>query len=108
MSDERSLHRNAQMANAEQGAMLKSRSNATFTEVRQITAPEIKPEYMTRKQAAAMLSCSDQTISKMHKAGRLPFYYLGRHAVRIKADDVNAMLSPRPHAKAACSVRRVQ
>jgi excisionase family DNA binding protein len=53
----------------------------------------VKPLYMTRKQAAATLSCSDQTISKLHKAGRLPFYYLGRNAVRIRFDDLEAMLS---------------
>lgn len=52
-----------------------------------------KPAYVTRRHAAAILSCSDQTISKLHKEGRLPFYYLGRHAVRIRLADVEVMLS---------------
>jgi len=57
-----------------------------------VHSPCVEQRYMTRKQAAAMLSCSDQTISKLHKAGRLPFYYLGRHAVRIRIEDLEAML----------------
>lgn len=51
-----------------------------------------KPLYVTRKEAAAMLSCSDQTISKLNKSGKLPFYYLGRYAVRIRISDLEAML----------------
>ncbi len=58
--------------------------------------PGVKPLFVTRRQAAAMFSCSDQTISKMHKSGRLPFYYLGRHAVRIRLADLEAMLSNPP------------
>jgi len=53
----------------------------------------VRPAYVTRQHAAAMLSCSDQTISRLHKEGRLPFYYLGRHAVRIRLADVEVMLS---------------
>lgn len=67
-----------------------------------------KPMYVTRKHAAAMLSCSDQTISKMHKLGRLQFYYLSRHAVRIKVDDINAVLCARPTAIQANAEWRTQ
>jgi excisionase family DNA binding protein len=59
---------------------------------RSLKTSTVKPIYFTRRQAALMLSCSDQTISKMHKEGRLPFYYLGRHAVRIRLEDLEAML----------------
>jgi len=54
------------------------------------------PEYITRKQAAALLSCNDQTISKWIRDGHLPAYRLGpslRHAsVRIKRRDVLALM----------------
>jgi excisionase family DNA binding protein len=50
-----------------------------------------RPQYVTRKHAAALLECSDQLISKLIKTGRLPAYYLGR-AVRIKLADLEAML----------------
>ena len=53
----------------------------------------VKPLWVTRKQAAAMLSCSDQTVSKLHKAGLLPFFYLGRHAVRIRLADLEAVMT---------------
>jgi excisionase family DNA binding protein len=47
--------------------------------------------YVSRKQAATILSCSDQTVSKLIKSGQLPAYHLGR-AVRIKLSDLNAAL----------------
>jgi len=46
-----------------------------------------KPLYVSRKQAALIVSCSDQLISKMIKTGRLPAFRLGR-AVRIKLSDL--------------------
>ena len=70
--------------------------------------PCVEQCYFTRKGAAQMLCCSDQTISKLHKAGRLPFYYLGRHAVRIRIDDVIAMLSTNPTVTQANSEGRLQ
>lgn len=51
----------------------------------------VKPEYVSRKVAAAILSVSDQLIAKLNKQGRLPAYRLGR-AVRIKVADLDAML----------------
>ena len=47
--------------------------------------------YVTIKQAAAMLSVSEQSISKLIKTGRLPACYMGR-AVRIKASDLEGAL----------------
>ena len=58
-----------------------------------VPSPCAEQRFITRKRAAFMLECSDQTISKLHKAGRLPFYYLGRNAVRIRLADLEAMLS---------------
>jgi excisionase family DNA binding protein len=52
----------------------------------------VEQRYITRKQAAELLSCSDQTVSKMNRDGHLPFYYLGRHAVRIRLADLEAMM----------------
>lgn len=52
----------------------------------------IEPEYVTRKQAAALLQCSDQLISKFVRAGKLRAYRLGTHAVRIKRIDLDALM----------------
>ena len=51
----------------------------------------VRPEYVSRKVAAAMLSVSDQLIAKFNKQGTLPMYRVGR-AVRIKVADLEAML----------------
>lgn len=37
----------------------------------------ITPEYVTRKQAASLLQCSDQLISKFIKVGKLRGFRLG-------------------------------
>jgi excisionase family DNA binding protein len=58
---------------------------------RQRAAIEVKPEYVSRKGAAAMLSVSDQLIAKFNKQGTLPMYRVGR-VVRIKVADLEAML----------------
>jgi excisionase family DNA binding protein len=58
----------------------------------QIMTAAVEPVYITRRQAAERLSCSDQTISKLIKTRSLPAFYLGR-AVRIKLSDLEAMLS---------------
>lgn len=51
------------------------------------------PEYITRKQAAEMLSCSDQLVSKLIKNGTLPACKLGTHAIRIRRSDLEAMMA---------------
>ena len=51
------------------------------------------PEYITRKQAAEILSCSDQLISKLIKNGTLPACKLGAHAIRIRRSDLDAMVA---------------
>jgi len=45
------------------------------------------PEFLSRKQAAELLSCSDQLISKYIKTKKLRAYKLGR-LVRIKRADL--------------------
>lgn len=57
--------------------------------------PAITPEYITRKHAAALLQCSDQTISKWIKNGELRAYRLGTHALRIKRSDLDALMQLR-------------
>ena len=52
-----------------------------------MSSMSFKPLYVSRKQAALIVSCSDQLISKMIKTGRLPAFRLGR-AVRIKLSDL--------------------
>ena len=58
---------------------------------RQRTPVAVRPEYVSRKFAAAMYSVSDQLIAKLNKQGTLPMYRVGR-AVRIKLADLDAML----------------
>jgi excisionase family DNA binding protein len=53
----------------------------------------VKPEYISRKVAATLLSVSEQTILKLNKSGTLPAYYVGR-AVRIKVSDLDAVMKP--------------
>jgi excisionase family DNA binding protein len=53
--------------------------------------PLVKPEYLSRKSAAAMVGVSTQLIAKLNKQGKLPCYRLGR-AVRIKLSDLETML----------------
>lgn len=56
----------------------------------------IKPLYITRGQAAALLSCRPGTISKLIKQGLLPATTLGySRTVRIKLSDVEAMMQNR-------------
>lgn len=51
----------------------------------------VGPEYVSRKTAAAKLSCSVQLIAGLNKRGTLPMFRVGR-AVRIKLTDLEAML----------------
>lgn len=53
---------------------------------------KIAPVYVSRKQAAVILSCSDQMISKLIKNQELRAYYLGR-AVRIKISELDAVMT---------------
>lgn len=57
-----------------------------------MTIATMEPIYVTRTRAAELLSCSTQTISKMNRDGHLPFFYLGRQAVRIRLADLEAMM----------------
>jgi len=53
----------------------------------------IRPLYITRAQAAAILSCRPGTISKLIKQGLLPATTLGcSRTVRIRLSDVEAMM----------------
>lgn len=53
----------------------------------------IKPLYITRAQAAAILSCRPAQISKLIKQGVLPATTLGySRTIRIKLADVEAMM----------------
>jgi excisionase family DNA binding protein len=54
--------------------------------------PAIRPEYITRKHAAALLQCSDQLISKWIKAGQLRAYRLSTHAIRVRRSDIDALM----------------
>jgi excisionase family DNA binding protein len=53
----------------------------------------VKPQYVSRKAAATLISVNVQTISKLVKIGTLPAYYVGR-AVRIKLSDLDALMTP--------------
>lgn len=64
----------------------------------------ITPEYVTRKQAASLLQCSDQLISKFIKVGKLRGFRLGTHAVRVKKSDLDALMQEwsTPGAQEVC------
>lgn len=49
------------------------------------------PQFISRKQAAILLSCSEQLVAKLNRQGKLPAYHLGR-AVRIKLSDLETLL----------------
>jgi excisionase family DNA binding protein len=55
------------------------------------SSPQFTPQYISRKQAAQMLSCSDQSVAKLNNQGILPMYRIGR-IVRIKVADIHEML----------------
>lgn len=55
------------------------------------SSSQFTPEYISRKQAAQMLSCSGQLVAKLNKQGTLPMYRVGR-IVRINVADIHAML----------------
>lgn len=54
----------------------------------------MEPKYVTPQQAAEMLSCSPQTITKLIRQKRLPAQYLSRSAVRIAVADLRYALEP--------------
>jgi excisionase family DNA binding protein len=54
--------------------------------------PLFKQLYVSRKQAAAMVGSSDQTIAKLNRQGKPPAYNVGR-SVRIKVADLEALMA---------------
>jgi excisionase family DNA binding protein len=50
------------------------------------------PELITQAEACALLRISRPTLASLHKQGRLPYVRIGRHCVRILADDVARLL----------------
>ena len=56
--------------------------------------------YLSLDQAAERLNVSKRTIRRAIAAGELPAYRMGQRVVRVKADDVEALLRPIPTAAA--------
>jgi excisionase family DNA binding protein len=51
------------------------------------------PSFLTIKEAAELLRCSESSISRMRSSGKLPFQKLGSNGVRFRKEHVEAMLS---------------
>jgi excisionase family DNA binding protein len=49
-------------------------------------------------RAAELLSVNPRTIRRYIAAGRLPGYRVGSHTIRVRLDDVDAILHPIPTA----------
>ena len=52
-------------------------------------------EFLTLQEAADRLSVTPRTIRKQIRDGNLLGYYLGRQILRVKAADVDALLTPK-------------
>jgi excisionase family DNA binding protein len=51
------------------------------------------PELMTIAEACALLRISKVTLREWHKAGRIAYVRLGRHCIRLLADDVQNLVN---------------
>ncbi len=56
-------------------------------------------DLLTIPEAAAALKVSPVTIARWLKQGRLPAYRMGPRAVRIRREDLMAVLTPSGHAE---------
>jgi excisionase family DNA binding protein len=50
------------------------------------------PSFLTIREAAELLRCSESSIQRMRSSGRLPFMKLGDNSVRFRREAVEAML----------------
>lgn len=55
--------------------------------------------WLTIKTAATILDVSTKTIRRRIATGELPAYRCGKRGIRIKADDLEAMMRPIPSAR---------
>jgi excisionase family DNA binding protein len=53
-----------------------------------------EPSILTIKEAAELLRCTERSIQRWHRSGKLPSFKLGVNYTRFRRDDVLAMLSP--------------
>ncbi|OBJ74375.1 excisionase family DNA-binding protein [Mycobacterium sp. 1274756.6] len=59
-----------------------------------ITAELQRRRYVTTKQAARYLGCTDRTIRQMVADGRLTGYRNGSRLVRLDLNEIDAMMQP--------------
>ncbi len=57
---------------------------------------EDHPQDITRADAAALLSCSTQTVDRYVRAGLLTAHKLGPRLVRLDRSEVEMLLTPAP------------
>lgn len=60
--------------------------------------PDVTPDWLTKREAAAWTRCDERTINRYIAAGKLPAYRLGNRSIRIKREDLEALLTPVPAA----------
>lgn len=56
------------------------------------------PRYITIDEAATHLGVSPLTIRRRISSGDLPAFKMGRRAIRVRIEDVEALLEPIPTA----------
>jgi excisionase family DNA binding protein len=59
----------------------------------------IDSSYFTVGQAARMLAVSPSTVWRWIDAGKLPAYRVGGRAIRIKQEDLAAVINPVKHSR---------
>ena len=64
-------------------------------------------DLMTVREAASLLKISPVTIKRWLKQGRLRAYHVGPRAVRIKHEDIEALLMPTTGASAHAEYKEV-
>lgn len=52
------------------------------------------PSFLTIREAAELLRCSESSIQRMRSSGKLAFQRLGSNGVRFRREHVEALLSP--------------
>lgn len=50
-------------------------------------------EFLTRKQVATWLNVCPMTILRLTKRGKLPVIKLGKHCIRYRREDVQALIN---------------
>lgn len=59
-----------------------------------VAHPNPEPEYLRLSSAAALLDVNERTVANWIKDGRIQAYRMGPRQIRIRRDDLEALLAP--------------